>query len=184
MNAGLRLPGRSPPGHRIRITLALAFFFTLLLFGSCLWHRVFPFRFQSHLGRSRLLPSIFVCSHASTPRNAGTVGGCAKALTVTLKGIRPTRPAFFASPSEANANRRTSGEMEMKTKSKKENHMEPTKKNLKKSQARVEAPHQSVQSAKWVADQIGGIPEYQAKVANQILKVCAAFGGRIVGVTL
>ena len=62
--------------------------------------------------------------------------------------------------------------------------MEPSKKNLKKSQARVEAPLQSVQSAKWVADQIGGIPEYRAKVTSQILKVCVAFGGRIVGVTL
>ena len=128
---------------------------------------------------------LFSFAHTLQPRaTRGRWGGCAKALTVTLKGIRPTRPAFFASPSEANANRRTSGEMETKTKSKKENHMEPSKKNLKKSQARVEAPLQSVQSAKWVADQIGGIPEYQAKVVSQILKVCAAFGGRIVGVTL
>ena len=72
----------------------------------------------------------------------------------------------------------------MKTKSEKENHMEPSKKNLKKSRAGVEAPRQSVQSAKWVADQIGGIPEYRAKVASQILKVCAVFGGQVVGVTL
>jgi hypothetical protein len=152
-------------------------FFSCSAFGTVFFLFVFV-----PISMAPLVPSIFFRSHASTPRDAGPVGGYAKALTVTLKGIRPTRPTFSASSSEAKANRRTSGEMETKTQSKKENHMNPSKNNLKKAAAKVEAQHQSVQSAKWVADQIDGEPEYRNRVEALILKTCAIFGGQVVGV--
>ena len=56
--------------------------------------------------------------------------------------------------------------------------------NREKAAAGAEAPHQSVQSAKRVADQIGGIPEYREKVTRLLLNTCAMFGGQIVKVTL
>ena len=62
--------------------------------------------------------------------------------------------------------------------------MKTAKTNREKATAGAEAPHRSVQSAKRVADRIGGIPEYREKVAANILKVCAMFGGEIVKVTL
>ena len=60
--------------------------------------------------------------------------------------------------------------------------MKTAKRNREKAAVGAEAPHQSVQSAKRVADQIGGIPEYRKKVAALILKACALFGGQVVGV--
>ncbi len=56
--------------------------------------------------------------------------------------------------------------------------------NLKKAKAGAEAPHRSVQSAKRVADQIGGIQEYREKVEAIILRTCSMFGGKVVGVSL
>jgi len=72
----------------------------------------------------------------------------------------------------------------MKTKSEREPNMKTAKTNREKATAGAEAPHQSVQSAKRVADQIGGIPEYRKKVAALLLKACAVFDGQIVKVTL
>ncbi|OQA29633.1 MAG: hypothetical protein BWY59_00165 [Verrucomicrobia bacterium ADurb.Bin345] len=62
--------------------------------------------------------------------------------------------------------------------------MKTAKTNREKAAAGAEAPHRSVQSAKRVADQIGGIPEYREKVARLLLNTCAMFGGQIVKVTL
>ena len=62
--------------------------------------------------------------------------------------------------------------------------MKTAKANREKAAAGAEAPHQSVQSAKRVADQIGGIAEYREKVAAKILRVCAMFGGQVAGVLL
>lgn len=62
--------------------------------------------------------------------------------------------------------------------------MKTAKTNREKATAGAEAPHQSVQSAKQVADLIGGIPEYREKNGALILKVCAMFGGEVEGVTL
>ena len=72
----------------------------------------------------------------------------------------------------------------MKTKSEREPNMKTAKPNREKATAGAEAPHQSVQSAKRVADRIGGIPEYREKVASLLLKTCAIFGGEIVKVKL
>jgi len=72
----------------------------------------------------------------------------------------------------------------MKTKTEREPNMKTAKTNREKATAGAEAPHQSVQSAKRVADQIGGIPEYREKVARLLLNTCAMFGGQIVKVTL
>ena len=100
-----------------------------------------------------------------------------------LKTTPAGRPAFLRFfQSEANADGRTSGETEMKQIRK-----EPDRKQQRrigKATAGAEAPHQSVQSAKRVADQIGGIPEYRKKVARLLLNTCAMFGGQIVKVTL
>ena len=62
--------------------------------------------------------------------------------------------------------------------------MKTAKTNREKATAGAEAPHQSVQSAKQVADQIGGSLQYREQVAAVILKTCAMFGGGIVKVTL
>ena len=100
----------------------------------------------------------------------------------TTPADRPAFRRFFQS--EANADGRTSGETEMKTKIERESNMKTTNQNLKKATAGAEAPHQSDQSAKRVADQIGGIPEYREKVTRLLLNTCAMFGGEIVKVTL
>ena len=62
--------------------------------------------------------------------------------------------------------------------------MRTTDQNRKKAAAGAEAPHQSVQSAKWVAEVIGGTARYQAKTKKSILKVCSMFGAEVVGVML
>ena len=72
----------------------------------------------------------------------------------------------------------------MKTKTEREPNMKTAKTNREKAAAGTKTPHRSVQSAKRVADQIGGIPEYREKVARLLLNTCAMFGGQIVKVTL
>ena len=56
--------------------------------------------------------------------------------------------------------------------------------NRKKAAAGAEAPHQSVQSAKWVSEVIGGEAGYQAQTQALIRKVCAMFNADVVGVML
>ncbi len=57
-------------------------------------------------------------------------------------------------------------------------------KNQRTAKKEKEAPALPVQSAKQVASKIGGCAEYRAKTAALIGRVCAAFGGRVVGVAL
>ncbi|HBA83924.1 MAG TPA: hypothetical protein DCZ95_07520 [Verrucomicrobia bacterium] len=56
--------------------------------------------------------------------------------------------------------------------------------NQNRKKAKTEAPHRSVQSAKWVSKVIGGTAGYQAKTKDTIRKVCAVFGAEVLGVAL
>ncbi len=53
-----------------------------------------------------------------------------------------------------------------------------------KSKARRQKTTGTSQQAKQAAKAIGGCAAYQRKVTDQILKVCAMFGGTVQGVAL
>jgi hypothetical protein len=56
--------------------------------------------------------------------------------------------------------------------------------NRKKAAAGAEAPHQSVQSAKWVSEVIGGEAGYKAQTQELIQKVCSLFHAQVLEVVL